>query len=221
MDGRPPLLAYTHTGTHMVGEKPRGLGTGGASRVAMLLAIAALAACSKSTPEPEPSAERRPAHTAAALTWHAPASWTLEKSAPTGAYRAKYTIPAQGGAPHPAELLISTIGSDAADADRSLAELKADFEGPGSEHPETRTVQKNGFERRELEIAGTYKFAMGPKVGKKQRAAAQMLKEHWRAAAAAVKTPAGEWWFFRLVGPDDSVQAARSAFFAMLDGLEP
>ncbi len=188
----------------------------------LLLAACAAAApaCSKSTPEPEPAAERPSPHAATTLTWHAPASWTLEKSAPTGSYRAKYTIPAQGGAAHPAELLISTVGSDAGDADRSLADLRSDFEGAESEHPETRTVTKNGFERRELEIAGTYKFPMGPKVGKKQRVAAQMLKEHWRAAAAAVKTPSGEWWFFRLVGPDDSVQAARSAFFAMLDGLE-
>jgi len=131
----------------------------------------------------------------------------------------KYTIPAQGDAPHPAELLITSLGSGAAtELDKPIAELKADFEGPEAAKAASRARKKGDFELRELEIAGTYKFAVGPKVGK--RVAAQVLKENWRGLGAGVRTARGELWFFRLVGPDDTVQAARSPFETMINQLE-
>jgi hypothetical protein len=186
------------------------------------IAIAALllAACSKTTPEPERSKDREaPVSSAPKLSWQAPASWQLEKAAGSGHYRAKYTIPAQGDAPHPAELLITSHGTGPAEElEKPLAELKRDFEGPSAANASTSTRTHRGFEIHELEVAGTYKFPMGPKVGK--RPAAQVMKENWRALGASVRAPNGELWFFRLVGPEDTVQAARSAFRSMLDQLE-
>lgn len=180
----------------------------------------AFSGCSRSAPEPEPSRER-PALVDAepSLRWTAPASWSLEKAADSGRYRAKYTVPAQGNSEHPAEVLVTSLGVGAAEGlDAPLQELEADFGGPGAATPVRRTRRAGRFELRELEVAGTYKFPMGPRL--RNRPVAQVLKEGWRAIAVAVVAPDGERWFFRIVGPDDAVQAARSSFQAMIDGLE-
>lgn len=188
-------------------------------RAASLALLVGVVACSSRAPEPERHVERAPPPTAtASLRWDAPASWSLEKSAEKGRYRAKYVVPAQGNAEHPAEVLVSSLGKgDAAALDESFRELLSDFEGPGVADPIRREREVHGFTLRELEVAGTYKYPMGPRI--KKRAAAQVIKEGFRAIAVGVKAPDGELWFFRLVGPDDAVQAARSPFAAMMDSL--
>jgi len=192
------------------------------ARVATLLLAGSLLAfgCSRRSPEPE-ARTARPVERGEVpgLTFSAPASWTLERSAEKGLYRAKYVVPAQGNAPNPAEVLVTRIGRGEAEGlDAPLAELQKDFEGEASRSPQRREREVRGFLLRELEIAGTYKFPMGPKVGK--RHVAQVMKEAWRAIGVGVRAPDGELWFFRLVGPDDAVQAARSPFLAMLEALE-
>ena len=192
-----------------------------ARHVARCLLIAwVVTACSRRAPEPEPSPERSAAAALpASLTWVPPAYWSLQKSAEKGLYRAKYTVPAQGNAANPAEVLVTRIGNgDASELDASLAELERDFDGPRAGTPARRVRQVRGFELRELELAGTYKFPMGPRV--KQRAVAQVMQERWRAIGVGVRTPSGELWFFRLVGPDDAVQAARSPFLVMLEAVD-
>lgn len=191
-------------------------------RFALIVVSVALGvACSKRSPEPEPSPGAHVAKAAksASLKWSAPASWTLEKAADEGLYRAKYIVPAQGNAPNPAEVLVTRIGSgDASGLDAPLGELRGDFEGAASKSATVQRRQLRGFSFFELEVAGTYKFPMGPKVGK--RHVAQVMKDDWRALGVGVHTPRDELWFFRLVGPDDAVQAARSSFRSMLDNLE-
>jgi hypothetical protein len=187
---------------------------------ATVLLLIACASCSRRSPEPEGHAPKQAERSEEpSLAWRAPASWTLEKSAEKGLYRAKYIVPAQGNAPNPAEVLVTRLGrGDAAGLSAPLDELQKDFEGEASRSPVRREREARGFALRELEIAGTYKFPMGPKVGK--RPVAQVMKEGWRAIGVGVRAPNGELWFFRLVGPDDAVQAARSPFLAMLEGLE-
>ena len=46
-----------------------------------------------------------------------------------------------------------------------------------------------------------------------------MLKEDWRAIAAGVETKDRGNWYFQLVGPNDTVLAARSSFHDMLRSL--
>jgi hypothetical protein len=175
--------------------------------------------CNQRAPEPEPSPVRTAAAPdAASLRWEAPASWALEKSAEKGLYRAKYTVPAQGDAPNPAEVLVTRVGKGAAsELDAPLDELRSDFEGPEAAKAARRERTVRGFELRELEVAGSYKFPMGPRV--KKRAIAQVIKENWRGIGVGVRAPDGDLWFFRLVGPDDAVEAARSPFLAMLETL--
>jgi hypothetical protein len=192
----------------------------------LLLSLAALFAlatssggCSRRASEPESTRETAARETEVpTLAWSAPASWSLEKSADKGLYRAKYVVPAQGDAPHPAEVLVTYLGKGEADGlEAPLTELASDFEAL-NDGPRRAERSSRGFVLRELEVAGTYKYPMGPKVGKRQ--VAQMMKPGWRALGVAVRSPTGELWFFRLVGPEDAVKAASSPFRAMLDGLE-
>ncbi len=69
-------------------------------------------------------------------------------------------------------------------------------------------------------MAGTYKVSLGPAVGPKKKSAMQMVKEKWRLYGAVVRTKDRGNWFFKLVGPTDTVQAAQSGLEAMLQGAK-
>jgi hypothetical protein len=71
-----------------------------------------------------------------------------------------------------------------------------------------------------LEVGATYKFPVGPRIGPKNKAPATVLKEHWRAIAYGVKTKDRGNWLLRMVGPDDTVAAARSSFRSMVEALK-
>ncbi len=189
--------------------------------VAMLaLSLAAASSCSRSPAAPEPEAKRAVMPASKKLSWTVPAIWTTEKTAKRGLYRAKYKIPIAGNAKHPADLLVTHIGKiSKAELDAKFTELIAEFESP-SEHPRRKSFDVGGIAVRMEEIAGTYKFPMGPAVGPKKKHAAHMLKKEWRGIGASAKTATRETWFFKLVGPDDAVQAARSAFENMLRSIE-
>ena len=76
------------------------------------------------------------------------------------------------------------------------------------------------FQIRIVEIGATYRFPMGPAAGPNKKHAAHVIKEGWRGIAAGVVTPDRGNWFFRLVGPNDSVAATRSAFITLLESLQ-
>ena len=182
------------------------------------LVTALLLACSCDSAPPEPtSAPTKAAPRAAALKWKVPPTWTLTKSAERGKYRAKYEVPPQGDAKHPAELLIYKTD----DADADLDDLTKQFEGQGAKSPTIDNKKVGPLGVRLLEIGGTYRFPMGPAMGKqKKRHAAHVLKSDWRALGAAVATPNRGKWVFRLVGPSDTVSAAKSSFHNMINQLE-
>ncbi len=188
-----------------------------------MLVVTSAVSCRDAPTEPLPAARVTSAQhkIEPSVVWRAPAGWQLEKAAPTGEYRAKYTVPAQGDAAHPAELLVTAHAKDARGAlEDELRSLASSFEGPGSESVAREERDKDGFHLTHLDVAGTYRFPMGPRMGKSKRAAAHVLKENWRALGCAVVAPDRSAWFFRLVGPRDSVAAARSAFVTMVESLE-
>ncbi len=193
-----------------------------ARRLSQLVAILSLglggAGCEKAPEEPTPQRSRATPTSGPTLHWKVPPTWNVERTADQGEYRAKYTLPATGNAQHPAELLVSRVGSQ--DVGQKLEQLVAEFEGPQAAKP-TRTEMKVGdFDVTLVDVAGTYKFPMGPAVGPKQRHAAHVLKDGWRALAAGVVTKDRGNWLFRMVGPNDAVEGSRSAFVSMLEALE-
>ncbi len=188
---------------------------------AMAVGAAALG-CQQAPPEPDRSTSRgRVTTTSRALSWTIPPTWTVQRLAKRGEYRAKYEVPPQGNGKHPAELLVSHLGRGSnADVSKKLAELAAQFEGAVAKSPKREQLKVGNFTVEWLNIGGTYKFPMGPPMGRRKRHAAHVLKDNWRGLAAGVRTPKRGNWFFRMVGPEDTVQAARSAFRNMIENVK-
>jgi hypothetical protein len=179
-----------------------------------------LGACDTSPAEPTPaSAAARPA--AKEIRWTAPPTWNVERTAEHGLYRAKYTIPSSGDAKSPAEMLVQHLGTGkTADPEAKLTEFLGEWEGPGLAQAKRDKLSAGQLDILTVEVAATYKMPMGPQIGPQKKAAAQVIKENYRGLGAVVKTADRGNWFFRLVGPSDTVEASRSAFLSLLEGIE-
>jgi hypothetical protein len=177
--------------------------------------------CDQAPEEPAPASSVPTVSSAPQLIWQAPPTWNVERTAEHGEYRAKYQIPSAGNAKHEAEVLVRYLGRGSkADVTTAIDELLSDFEGPGSMNPTRESFEVGSMKVTMLEVGATYKFPMGPRIGPKKKAPAQVIKDNWRAIAYGVKTTDRGSWFFRMVGPNDAVVAARSSFRAMIEGLK-
>jgi len=183
----------------------------------VLVALVLVVACDSAPAEPPaPTAVRKPT-VAPTLMWKAPAAWRVAKTASDGKYRAKYSIPTQGDSKHPAELLVQRFnGPKELPIERDYY-LRL-FEKTAG--PQTEQLTVGDFQVEWVEINGTYRFPMGPPMGKKRKHSAHVLKDDWSALFALVKTTKRGHWFFHMVGPADTVASARSAFRAMIETLE-
>ena len=184
-----------------------------------LLWLLVASGCEQAPAEPTPTREPAPRPSRLPLSWSAPPGWTLEQSAERGSVRARYGIPSAGESKHPAELLV-TVVEGGVDVGSMLDELLAQFEGEEVSRARREQFTVGTLEVELLDVGGTYKMPMGPQMGKSKKHAANVLKERWRAIAAGVKTQGRGTWMFRLLGPNDAVEAARGAFRAMIDGMQ-
>ncbi len=189
--------------------------------------IAALCAllsanCSRSPAEPTPTKSKQSTKSSRPkpLEWQAPATWSLEKRGKRGKYRAKYQVEPQGNDKHPAEMLITKLPS-ADPIEAELTQLEKGFEK--SPEKSRRSHRKVGaFDVKTTEASGTYRLGVGPPIpgSKGKRQAAHVLQSNWRAIGAGVDAGPRGRWFFRLVGPSDTVEAARSPMLNMLNNLK-
>lgn len=179
-------------------------------------------ACSRAPAEPDPSppvATSAPAVTP--LAWEAPPAWTVVDTPRGGSQKAAYRVPKAGGDKEDAEAAVFFFGTGAkGDPEPTLKEWLGLFDGDAASGAKRETLDVRGTKIDWVETQpGTFKVPIGPKVpGKKMPVA--MVKEKWRLVVAVVKTPDRGNWFFRLAGPDDTVQAARSAFRAMVESAK-
>lgn len=177
-----------------------------------------LVGCQDPPPEPTPPPSSAAPTRSKDLQWQAPAAWQLEKDAPSGNYRAKYAVPSQGDAKLAAELMVQRFtGPSQLEQERDY--VVGLFEK--TDGPKTDTGKAGELDVTWIEIAGDYKFPMGPPMGKTRKHSAHVIKSDWTAIMALVKTPQHGHWFFRMVGPKDTVAAARSTFRSMIDALKP
>lgn len=172
-------------------------------------------ACEQAPEEPEGS--RRPVTKREPLTWTVPGGWTVDRTADSGIYRGKYTIPTAGDAKHPATLLIWTVDT-AKELETERADLVKAFEKEEVAPEETKKVGE--LEVTHTEVSGRYKFPVGEPMGKTKKFPAHVLKDDWSALMATVETQGRGRWVFRVVGPSDTVASARGAFRTMIDGLK-
>lgn len=178
--------------------------------------------CNRSPAEPAAASSQRSTKSAGPrpLTWQAPPTWSLEKRGKRGKYRAKYQIAPQGDDKQPAELLITKLpGPDPIEAE--LDRLEKAFEKQPTS-PKRQSMTIGSFAVTTTETHGTYRLGVGPVVpgSKGKRQAAYVLQPNWRALAAGVHAGPRGRWFFQLVGPSDTVEAARSPMLNMIKGLK-
>lgn len=186
----------------------------------ILTLASASQSCERAPAEPEGPDAAHPIASVAPLLWAPPPSWNVERTAASGQYRAKYRVPSAGDAKHEAEVLVTYLGrGKESEVDDALADLLLQFEGEGSKKPTRESFEVGAFRVRMLDVGATYKFPMGPPVGSKKRAPAHVIKEGWRAIAFGVIASDRGNWLFQMVGPSDTVEASRSSFRAMIDGL--
>ena len=192
--------------------------------VALALAIAALVpACNHAASEPDgPSAPPTAAPSLPPVVWDTPGSWTTMNApnAPrSGARKASYNVPKAGNDKEEGEVLVTFNGTgDRGDPSKSFKEWFDQFDGNlGATAKREEFVNGHGLKVETVEVAGTYKVALAPPVGPQKKSAVQMVKNNFRLVGAVVKTPDRGNWFFKLTGPDETVQSARSALRALLE----
>jgi hypothetical protein len=192
--------------------------------LSLLVPVAlALAACNKAPAEPDKptaSSAEPPAPAVAPLLWDAPGSWTKLPTPPSGPKKATYRIEKVGNDKEEAEMTVSFFGTGAkGDPAPNFKEWADQFDGNAGAGAKRDQFEVKGFKVETIEVTGTYKISLTPPAKGHKRSPVQMVKNEWRLYGAVVKTTDRGNWFFKLVGPDETVQSAKSAFRGMLETL--
>ncbi|WP_394842923.1 hypothetical protein LZC95_38355 [Pendulispora brunnea] len=193
------------------------------ARTSGLLLVVLLSACSR-TQEPEQSTPAPPARQAPAalsatataapttgneIVWDAPASWEKVPSA-SAMRKATYRIPKAAGDAEAPELSVTVAGgSSAANIERWVGQ----FSPGASVDKKERTV--GGINVSVVEIKGTY----GGGMTMPGMPAPAGPKEHF-ALLGAIAADGQDSTFFKMIGPEKSVQAARADFDKLVDSLK-
>jgi hypothetical protein len=126
--------------------------------------------------------------------------------------KATYRVPAAQGDTEPGELGVFHFGDQGGGIDANIDRWVSQFQGATKEQLKRTDRSVGGLVQHVVEIErGTYASGMpgGPTTP----------KPGWALLGAIVETPSGPW-FFKLVGPSRTVQAARTEFFRMLDSMK-
>jgi hypothetical protein len=182
-------------------------------------ALLALPACNKAPAEPEahPSSSSDSAPAVAPLIWDAPPAWAkLEVSG--GPKKAAYQVAMAGDDKEEAEAQVLFFGTGAkGDPAANFKEWFDQFDGNVGAGASREAFAAHQLQVETVEVSGTYKIPLTRPPRGRKAAPVQMVKNKWRLYGAVVRTPDRGNWFFKLVGPDETVQAAKSAFRAMVE----
>ena len=134
---------------------------------------------------------------------------------------ASSAAPAAGGDKEDSEVNVVFFGTGAeGDPQRRFKEMFGQFDGDVGASATHETFEVHGMKVETVDATGTFKMDLTPPVGKKKQSPVAMVKQGYRLHAAVIKTPDRGNWFFRMTGPDATVQSARSAFRAMLESAK-
>lgn len=181
------------------------------------LAALVLAACSKPPPEPEkakteePPKSAAPATSAAAapqakpsaagptdIAYDAPAAWPSAPN-PSSMRKATFKVPKAPGDPEDGELSVSAASGG---VDANIGRWAGQF---ANATPKKEQRSPNGLKVTVVELAGTY--SAGGMMG-----TPAPPKEKWMLLGAVVEGAEGQLHFFKLTGPEKTVQAAKKDF---------
>lgn len=188
------------------------------TRLTTFMVVALLAACSKPPPEPEkvkadePAKSAAPTVTSAAaapqakpsaagpadVAYDAPAAWPTAPN-PSSMRKATFKVPKAAGDSEDGELSVSTASGG---VDANIGRWAGQF---ANATPKKEQRSPNGLKVTVVELAGT--FSGGGMMG-----APAAPKEHWMMLGAVVEGAEGQLHFFKLTGPEKTVQAAKKDF---------
>jgi hypothetical protein len=185
--------------------------------------VVAVLGCSK-TSEPEPGASApastgpaTPAHgsaqaptapQAADITWTAPASWVSAPN-PNPIRKATYKLPKAEGDPEDAELSITQTGGG---VEANIKRWSGQFQGS----PELKVTHRDVGPLKVTVVEGHGTFNGGGMPG----GPASSPRKDW-ALLGAIVDSLDPPYFFKLTGPEKTVNAARADFDAFVGALKP
>ena len=186
---------------------------------ALALALA-LPACSRAPDEPEPSAAASSAPAVAPLAWDVPGSWTTLDVPRTGPKKAAYKAPKAADDKEDVEVHVLFYGTGSqGDPEKHFRAWFDQFDGDVGKDAKRERLEVRGMEIETVEVAGTYKISLTPGAGPNKKSPVQMVKKGSRLVGAVVKTKDRGNWFFKMTGPDETVQSARSALRGLLESV--
>jgi len=175
---------------------------------------------SPSAPPAPSSAGSSPASVTAAaagIEFQAPDGWIQE--APSSSMRvSQYRIPGVEGDNADSEMAVfhfgGSGGSVQANVDRWVGQFTTAEGGPVSDQARISERSGNGVEITIVDVSGTYNESGGPMM-------AQTAARPGYRMLAAVVEGAGGPWFFKLTGPENTVNQSKQDFDFLLDSLQP
>lgn len=152
--------------------------------------------------------------TAAGLVFEVPNAWVA--AAPTNAMRkAQYRIPAPSSGVEDGELVLFFFGEgQGGDAASNLARWRGQIvpEAGAASDAKENAFNAGALSVKTLDVSGTYASGM-------PGAAPAEPKPGWRLIGAVVEGPGGPW-FFKAVGPKETMAAVEDELAAMFHSVE-
>jgi len=189
---------------------------------AVVLLTAMLTGCSEDNPAetesaPGPAISAGPARASGAgLEFKAPSTWISET--PSSSMRlAQYRLPRLEGDPEDAELAVFYFGGQGGSVQANVDRWIGQFSNPDGSpvtSPQVSERDVNGIPLTIVDVHGTYHQAQGPMM------AQTTAKENYRMLAAVAEGPDGPT-FFKLTGPQPTVDHFEESFNSFLDTLRP
>jgi hypothetical protein len=185
-----------------------------------LLALAALFSCKKAADEPTGStATAAPVSTIAPLVWDVPPGWTrVQTPSANSGVKAGYRVSPTGEDKEEAEVGVYFFGTGSkGDPAQAFKAWFDQFDGKVGDTAVRESFEAHGLKVETVEVMGTYKVPLTSTPHGRRAPPVQAVKAHFRLYGGVVKTTDRGNWFFRMVGPDDTVQASRSQLRAMME----
>ncbi len=146
------------------------------------------------------------------LSWKVPEGWQAQGERPMRL--ATFAIPAAEGDPEPAELGVFYFGpNEGGGVEPNIDRWVNQFDDRQGE-PKREKGDANGMPVHLVEVSGTYTASGAPMMG-----GPKTLKPDFRLLGAIVQGPQGAV-FFKLTGPQKTVEAARADFDAFISSVQ-
>ena len=189
--------------------------------VAAIVPLGAFSGCSSKADEPAQGVAGDSTPHVKPLKYSVPPTWTKTESSDDGERRAAFSVPKAGDDKEDGEVLVLFFGTGAGgDRDKQWDIWFGQLDGDPKSIATHGQFDANGMQVETFETAGKYKLNIGPQRPGMKRSPVQMVKDNFRMIGAVVHTKDRGNWFFRLVGPDSTVKAAKSDFMGLLQSVE-